>query len=204
MEIGFLLKGAVIGFSIAAPVGPIGVLCIRRSLAHGRAAGLVSGLGAATADGLYGAVAAFGLTSISAFLIAQESWFSLFGGLLLVGLGARIALARPLAEGVPANRVTVAGAYATTLVLTLSNPVTILMFAAIFVGLGIAPSPGNAASAGLLTAGVFLGSALWWAILSTGVGAVRPRFDASALLWVNRIAGAVIAGFGVIAIARLL
>ncbi|HUU54991.1 MAG TPA: LysE family transporter, partial [Armatimonadota bacterium] len=196
MDVVFLLKGLAIGFSIAAPVGPISLLCIRRSLAHGRAAGLASGMGAAAADGIYGAVAAFGLTSVSGFLVAQQQLFGMVGGVLLVGLGAQISLSLPPAEGAGSNRVTLARAYASTFVLTLSNPVTILMFAAIFAGLGIAAAA-DVGSAALLTAGVFLGSAVWWVILSAGVGASKSRFSPRTLVWVNRISGAVIAGFGI-------
>jgi len=203
LEISFLVKGMVIGLSIAAPVGPISLLCIRRSLAHGRRAGLASGMGAATADGIYGAVAAFGLTSVSGFLVVQQWWFGLIGGVLLVGLGAQILFSRPPTEGAGSKRVTLAGAYASTFVLTLSNPVTILMFAAIFAGLGIAAAA-DVGSAALLTAGVFLGSAMWWTILSAGVGASKSRLSPRALSWVNRAAGAVIAGFGIAAFARLL
>jgi threonine/homoserine/homoserine lactone efflux protein len=203
LEIAFLVKGLVVGFSIAAPVGPIGVLCVRRSLAWGRAAGLVSGMGAATADGLYGAVAAFGLTSISAFLLAHQTWFSLVGGVLLLALGARTLLSRPADPGNGAKRESPLEMYGSTFLLTLCNPVTILMFAAIFAGLGIAASARSIGSAALLTGGVFLGSALWWVILSGLVGATRSRFNPASLLWVNRLAGAVIAGFGVAALTRL-
>ena len=203
MDVGLVLKGLAIGFSIAAPVGPISLLCIRRSLAHGRAAGLASGMGAATADGIYGAVAAFGLTSVSGFLVAQQQWFGMVGGVLLVGLGMQISLSRPPTEGAGSNRVTLPGAYASTFVLTLSNPVTILMFAAIFAGLGIAAAA-DVSSAALLTAGVFLGSAVWWVILSAGVGASKSRFSPRTLVWVNRISGAVIAGFGIAAFVRVL
>jgi len=200
---GFLLKGLAIGLSIAAPVGPISLLCLRRSLAHGRSTGLASGLGAATADGLYGAIAAFGLTSVSGVLMAQQHWFAVIGGLLLIAIGARIAVSRPPSDGLLTRGAGLAAAYASTFVLTLSNPVTILMFAAIFAGLGIAAQAESARSAALLTAGAFLGSAAWWVILSAGVGATRSRFTPVSLLWVNRVSGAVIAAFGLAALARL-
>jgi threonine/homoserine/homoserine lactone efflux protein len=204
VEIAFLLKGLVIGFSIAAPVGSISLLCLRRSLTDGRTAGLASGLGAATADGLYGAVAAFGLTSISGVLVAQQLWFALVGGTLLIAIGGRIVLSPPPPEGASGDGRSLLGAYASTFLLTLSNPVTILMFVAIFAGLGITASSGDARSAALLAAGVFLGSAAWWVILSTAAHATRSRLTSRKLLWVNRISGAVIAGFGVAALGRLL
>lgn len=203
MDVAFLAKGLVVGFSIAAPVGPIGVLCVGRSLAWGRAAGLVSGMGAATADGIYGAVAAFGLTSISTFLLAHQKWFSLLGGGLLLALGVRTFLSRPAHRLDELKRESPLEMYGSTFLLTLCNPVTILMFAAVFAGLGIAASARSIGSAALLTGGVFLGSALWWVILSGVVGATRSRFDPASLLWVNRLAGAVIGGFGVAALARV-
>ncbi len=160
-------------------------------------------MGAATADGVYGAVAAFGLTSISAFLLAHQTWFSLLGGGLLLALGARTFFSRPADRINEAKRESPLEMYGSTFLLTLCNPVTILMFAAIFAGLGIAASARSIGSAALLTGGVFLGSALWWVILSAGVGATRSRFNPDSLLWVNRLAGAVIAGFGIAALARL-
>jgi threonine/homoserine/homoserine lactone efflux protein len=196
-----LLKGLAIGFAIAAPVGPIGVLCIRRALAHGMALGLASGLGAAVADAAYGAIAAFGLTIISTFLAGQRLWLQLLGGVFLCWLGVRTLLARPAQDA--ADRTRAAGliaAFASTLFLTLTNPTTILSFVAVFAGLGLADT-GDHVAALTLVAGVFLGSALWWLLLSGGVGMLRTRFDARGLLWVNRVSGAVIVAFGVFALA---
>jgi len=204
MELLFLLKGLVIGFSIAAPVGPIGVLCIRRTLAEGRLNGLVSGLGAATADATYGCVAGFGLTFISNFLVNQQLWLHLIGGAFLCILGFRTLLSKPAEQAAPSAGNGLAGAYASTLFLTLTNPVTILSFAAIFAGLGLAASPGSYASAGVLVLGVFTGSALWWLFLSSGVGLFRDRFNARGLQWVNRISGVVITGFGLFALFSLI
>lgn len=211
MDITFLLRGLVLGFSIAAPVGPIGVLCIRRTLADGRAAGLASGLGAATADALYGCIAGFGLTFLSGFLVSQQTWLRLAGGVFLCWLGIKTLLARPAphrpaAPGVPsAPGSGLAGAYASTLFLTLTNPLTILSFAAIFAGLGLAGSGGrDYASAAMLVLGVFLGSAVWWLLLSSGVGLFRERFTPCAMHWVNRLSGVVIAGFGAAALLSVL
>src|SRR5690242_13032805 len=135
--LGYWLRGLLLGFSIAAPVGPIGVLCIRRTLADGRVVGFVSGLGAATADAFYGAVAGFGLTVISALLIEQRFWLRLIGGGFLLYLGVRTVLARPAERAASAGGKGLAGAYGSTLFLTLTNPLTILSFAAIFAGLGV-------------------------------------------------------------------
>ena len=136
----FLLKGLIIGFSIAAPVGPIGVLCIRRTLAKGHASGLVSGLGAATADSVYGCVAGFGLTLVSSLLLEGQDWVRSMGGVFLLYLGIRTYLSKP-SDGVPPARgLDLAGDYLSTFLLTLTNPLTILSFAAIFAGLGLAIS----------------------------------------------------------------
>ena len=201
MSLPILLKGLILGFSIAAPVGPIGVLCIRRTLTDGRATGLVSGLGAASADALYGCIAGFGLTLLSDFLVSQQFWLRLMGGLFLFYLGIKTLLARPAQESASAQGTGLLGAYTSTLFLTLTNPMTILSFAAIFAGLGVASTDGDYASAALLVLGVFLGSALWWLLLSGGVSLFRARFNLSALTWVNRLSGAIILAFGVAAFA---
>jgi threonine/homoserine/homoserine lactone efflux protein len=203
MDVTFFLRGLIIGFSIAAPVGPIGVLCIRRTLVKGRVSGFVSGLGAATADAIYGCVAGFGLTFVSMFLIGQQGWFSLIGGVFLLYLGIKTFLARPSEEAASERGTGLLAAYGSTFFLTLTNPVTILAFAAIFAGLGIANRAGDYLSAGILVSGVFLGSALWWFILSAGVGLVRRKFDLQVLRWVNRISGLIIIGFGLVSILGL-
>jgi threonine/homoserine/homoserine lactone efflux protein len=197
MDTSFLFKGLLIGFSIAAPVGPIGVLCIRRTLAQGRLTGLLSGLGAATADALYGCVAGFGLTFVSTFLLDQQLWFKLVGSLFLLYLGLKSFLARPCGEAGPAQSKDFLGAYVSTFVLTLTNPATILSFMAVFAGLGLASAGGDYSAAASLVLGVFIGSALWWFLLSGGVGLFRVVFDARRLRWVNYLSGIIITGFGV-------
>ena len=198
-----LVRGMVIGFSIAAPVGPIGVLCIRRTLAEGRAAGLVSGLGAATADAAYGCIAGFGLTFISGVLVSGEFWFRLIGGAFLVYLGVRTLLARPADEAAAAGGSGLAAAYASTFFLTLTNPMTILSFMAVFASLGVANAGGDYGSAAILVLSVFAGSALWWFGLSGLVSLFRSRIDVRALRWVNRVSGVIIAGFGLLALVKL-
>ena len=200
MEISFLFRGIAIGFSIAAPVGPIGVLCIRRTLAQGRAIGLVSGLGAATADALYGCIAGFGLTFVSNILVSQQVWFRLIGGLFLCYLGIKTILTKPAEKAASATGNGLTGAYASTFFLTLTNPLTILSFAAIFAGLGLASAGENMLSAGALVLGVFIGSALWWLFLSGGASMLRAKFDPNALQWLNNISGAIITGFGLFAL----
>ncbi len=201
MDFNPVIIGLIIGFTIAAPVGPIGVLCIRRTLSEGRLSGFISGLGAASADAVYGCVAGLGLTFISGALIEQQAWLRLIGGLFLCYLGARTVLAKPEHSAALPQKNGLCSAYATTFVLTLANPMTILSFAAIFAGLGIAGSVEGYGSAGALVLGVFMGSAIWWSILSAGVGLLRERLDLRGLKWVNWVSGAIIVGFGLAAIA---
>lgn len=203
MNISLLLRGLVIGFSIAVPVGPIGILCIRRSLTQGWLVGLLTGLGAATADAIYGCVAGFGLTLISTVLINQAVGLRLVGGLFLCYLGIK-TLMEPALEVDLSSRTTAQGlikSYASTVFLTLTNPVTIFSFAAVFAGLGLASQQSNYASAGVLVSGVFLGSALWWVLLSLGVGLFRSHFNSRRLRWLNQISGLVLLVFGIIALS---
>ena len=204
MDVALVVRGVVIGFSIAAPVGPIGVLCIRRTLADGRAAGLFTGLGAATADAVYGAVAALGLTALTDALVGGQLWIRLIGGAFLLYLGVRTFLTRPAERAAAARPATgLLGAFASTFLLTLTNPMTILSFVAVFAALGLGTAnPEPLAAAGLVL-GVFAGSALWWLTLSGAVSLLRSRFDERGLQWVNRISGAVIALFGILAIGSL-
>jgi threonine/homoserine/homoserine lactone efflux protein len=204
MDVSLFLRGLVIGFSIAAPVGPIGVLCIRRTIAEGQLYGLVSGLGAATADALYGCVAAFGLTFISTFLIGNKLWLSLIGGLFLLYLGIKTLLSKPAEDAAKSEGKGLLGAYASTFLLTVTNPMTILSFVAIFAALGLGSTTGSYASALVLVLGVFCGSATWWLLLSGGVGLFRNKFNTKGLLWVNRISGAIITLFGIIALGGVI
>jgi threonine/homoserine/homoserine lactone efflux protein len=205
------LRGLIIGFSIAAPVGPIGVLCIRRTLAEGRLAGFLSGLGAASADMLYGAVAAFGLTAVQELLLGGASWLRLIGGIFLLYLGVRTFFSKPSDGTAATARAGLAGVYFSTFFLTISNPLTILSFIAIFAGLRLpfhhvsgmlreGEAGGSYASAGSMVLGVFSGSAAWWLTLSTGVGLLREKFTPALLIWVNRLAGVLILSFGLVAL----
>jgi threonine/homoserine/homoserine lactone efflux protein len=200
MDVAFLLRGLVIGFSIAAPVGPIGVLCIRRTLVECRASGFVSGLGAATADAVYGCIAGLGLTFFSNILINQQTWLRLIGGLFLCYLGVKTFLAKPVERVAFYKGSDLIGTYTTAFFLTLTNPMTILSFSAIFAGLGLASTNGSYGSAGSLVLGVFIGSSLWWLILCCSVGVFRERFDPLRLQWINIISGVIITGFGLVAL----
>ncbi len=198
-----LLRGLALGFGIAAPVGPIGLLCIRRTLAEGRACGLATGLGAATADACYGAVAAFGLTFLSGLVLAGQESLRLLGGLFLCYLGFRTATAPPAPQAAAADGRGLWGAYLSTFALTLTNPMTILSFGVLFAGLGLART-GDYGTAAALVGGVGLGSASWWLLLTGVVGLLRGRMNDALLRGVNRVAGIGIAGFGLWILAGLL
>lgn len=197
------LKGLLIGFAIAVPVGPIGFLCLRRTLVYGRLTGFVSGLGAATADAFYGLVAALGLTAISAFLLRAETWLQLIGGTFLVFLGLRTALAKsPVADiedgelPPPPPQRSWPAAFFSTFALTLASPATILAFMAIFAGVGLASEADTPLHAFELVGGVFSGSAAWWLALSLGAGALRDRLHARTLHTVHVVSGLFITALG--------
>lgn len=199
MATSFLLKGLILGFAIAAPVGPIGLLCIQRTVQFGRLSGLFSGLGAAFADMIYGIIAAFGLTLISEFLFAHQFWLRVVGGAFLIILGIRTMLAKSHVKDNRVTHKTLITDFVSTFFLTMTNPLTILSYLAIFAGLGLADMRGNYFHAAWLVFGVFLGSALWWLILSEGVTLFREKVSQKVMTWINLIAGAMIAIFGLIA-----
>lgn len=205
MNLSVLLRGMLMGFAIAAPVGPIGVLCIRRTLANGRATGFASGMGAATADLIYGIIAALGLTAVADLLTGISLWTRLCGGLFLCYLGIRTYLERPAER--PAEAATTRGlfgAYVSTFALTITNPATIIAFVAVFAGLGATQGVKSYSETILLVIGVFSGSALWWLLLSSGVNLLRSRITTSILGWVNRAAGVIIFAFGAFALISLI
>jgi len=200
------LKGLIIGFAIAAPVGPIGVLCIQRSLHDGFRVGLMTGLGAAFADGTYGLIAGFGLTAISSILVAQQFWIRIIGGVFLLYLGVKILRT-------PARDRSATGhsdrspwhAFMTTYFLTVTNPMTILSFVAIFAGLGLGTTDIAYSDAILLVAGITSGSAVWWLLLSGGVAYIlHKRVSSSFMRVMNWISGGIILTFGLTALSVLI
>jgi len=203
MEGSVFLRGLLLGFSIAAPVGPIGVLCIRRTLGAGILSGIVSGLGAALADSLYGTVAAFGLTALSGLLLTHSDGLRLGGGLFLVYLGGKTFLARPAAVVSGSDAAGRLRDFSSALLLTLTNPMTILSFTAIFAGLGFGGGQSGLPPAGWLVGGVFSGSLLWWVLLSSLVGRFRHRLGFAALRLINRVSGIILLGFGLISLFSL-
>lgn len=196
----FTARGFILGFTIAAAVGPISLLVIRRTLSEGRVVGLASGLGVATADATYGAIAAFGLGALSQALVEARQLLGLVGGLFLLWLAWRTARAEPHdPAAIRPRRGGLAGAYLSILALTLTNPMTILSFGALFAGLGVTSA--DTADAGLVTLGVLLGSGAWWVVLTSVVSALRTRVTPT---WVHRInlaSGVAIGGFAVLSIA---
>lgn len=203
MELIFVIKGIILGFSIAAPVGPIGVLCIRRTLAKGMLNGFLSGVGTATADALYGCIAAFGVTMVATFFIDNQFYLRLLGGLFLLYLGYTTFRSIPAETAAKAGDQELLGAYASAFFLTLTNPMTIMSFAAVFAGLGIGETGDNYTLAGLLVLGVFIGSMFWWLLLSGMVNALRATFDTKRLKYVNQFSGFIIAGFGFLSLLTI-
>jgi threonine/homoserine/homoserine lactone efflux protein len=199
MTADYLIKGLIVGFSIAAPVGPIGVLVIRRTLTEGRISGFVTGLGAAVADGTYGFIAGFGLTSVSDFLLAQQVWLKLFGGLFLLYLGIKTFLSKAATKEAQINSSGLLKNFSSTLLLTITNPITILSFFAIFAGLGLGQEKANYLSSASLVAGVFVGSAGWWLILSSTLTIFRNKITTNGLTWINRCSGLLILSFAILA-----
>jgi threonine/homoserine/homoserine lactone efflux protein len=195
------VQGLVLGLSVAAPVGPIGLLCIRRTLTAGRLTGFVSGLGAATADLAYGCIAAFGLTTVTIALTSNARWLQLIGGCFLFYLGVQTFRANPATHAAAAEQRGLWSAYLSTLALTITNPVTILAFAAMFAAIGAGNTRGDYAGSLLVALGVFIGSAAWWLFLSAGVSLLRNRFEERQLRWVNWASGVMIVAFGVLAVA---
>jgi threonine/homoserine/homoserine lactone efflux protein len=201
MDFGFFLKGFLIGISIAAPVGPIGLLTIRRTLAFGRIAGFMSGLGAATADAVFGSIAAFGITAISSVLIGAKVYLGVVGGVFLVYLGWQTFVSKP-AENTAESRASSLGViYVSTFALVLTNPISILYFTAIISSVGAA---GNLVSASFMVFGVFLGSVMWWFFLSFIASLLKTRINSTNLKLVNQVSGIIITAFGVWAVTSVL
>jgi threonine/homoserine/homoserine lactone efflux protein len=195
----YLLKGLIIGFSLAVPVGPINLLCLRRSLADGRRIGFVSGLGAAAADTTYAAVAAVGLTTVTSFLVNHRPWLQLLGGLFLIVLGLHTMWTRtpPRSQAVAVHVGRLRDAFMSTYVYTLVNPLLIIVFTGVFASFGLGWQPGRSLDALELIGGVFLGSSLWWLTLTMLAGTFGRHLDGGTLRWINIIAGGLIVAIGV-------
>ena len=206
MELLLFCKSMLLGLAVAAPLGPIGVLCINRTLERGFWAGVAGGMGTALADAIYASLAAIGFSALTATLTTLAPWLKLAGGLFMLWLGWKSLRPNPqrAAEPVRTNEFRgLSGTIAATLLLTLTNPVTIFSFAALFAGLGVTDTPG-AVNALAVVAGVFLGSLLWWFLLSGGVALAQRRLPEGFSLCVSRMSGVVLMGFGFYALGSLL
>jgi threonine/homoserine/homoserine lactone efflux protein len=204
MNIGLFFKGLVIGFLISIPVGPIGVLCIQRTLNKGKLHGIVSGLGAATADAVYGFVAAFGLTFVSNFLVKEQIWLRLAGGIFLFYIGVKVFLFKLERQTATGDNTSYVRDYVSMLFLTLANPITFFAFAAIFASLGLVNMSEHHIIALLLVAGVFVGAGLWWLLLSGIAATFLGKLLYNRSTWLNKISGIVIIVFGLFVLLSLI
>ena len=201
MDLGLLLKGLVVGFVVAAPAGPVAMLCLHRTIEEGRLSGIATGLGAAVADTFYGGLAALGVGFVADFVATEATPLRLGGGVLLCVLGLATLLRRPRLGPVADDHLTLLGSFASAFALTLANPFTILAFVAIFTGLGLEVLADQRLDAAALVGGVLVGALLWWMTLAVGSALFRHRFTERGLMWVTRSSGLVILGFGVAALA---
>jgi len=202
-ELLFLVQGVIIGFAMAVPVGPVGILCIRKTLAEGHARGLIIGIGAATGDALYASLAAFGLTFISDTIAANQLWLRLIGGGVLLFLGIRTYYARPKDPRIHFESTGILRSYVYAFLLVITNPVTVFAFIAVFAAFGLGHAL-NVVSASLLVIGVFLGSGTWFLTLSYIATQFRDKLDKDGFRWVNRVAGILILISAMIALAGVL
>jgi threonine/homoserine/homoserine lactone efflux protein len=205
VALGFLLKGLLVGIVIAVPVGPVGVLCIRRTILHGRLAGFISGLGAASADAVFGIIAAFGLTFVSEMLFEYQDWLRLGGAAFLLYIGISAFTVDP-PEGTQARRDRDGrlADYASAFALTITNPITILVFLAIFAAIGFTGPGATMGPAAILVLGVWLGSLLWWAGLASLAGLARLSFSRDHLVWINRGSGGILVSCGAVLLGSVL
>ena len=190
------IKGIAVGFAIAAPVGPVGILCIERSLTKGVFYGLASGMGAALADAIFGAIATFGVSFVADFLDRQQFWFQLAGSVLLLAMGVHAVVAKRQPPSARAETSDLAHDWATTFLLTITNPITIFSLTAVVVAAGISTGTETLLGGGLVTAGVFLGSALWWTVLCGGVSFFHGQVPDAYLRWIRKVSGGIMLFFG--------
>lgn len=199
------LRGIAIGFAIAAPIGPVGILCIRKALADGHLAAFVAGLGAAVADTVFGGVAAFGIGAVMSFIDGQMVTLKVVGGLFMLGLGIHTwRSATVMVEVEPGKGPGMARDFVSTFAITITNPGTIFGVAGVFAALGPMGRPGVGWATGLLVAGIFAGSSLWWLTLSAVASAARTRFTPERMRRFNHLSGAMLLVFGAAALGSLL
>lgn len=208
-----LIPGVLIGFIVAAPIGPINLICIRRTLTFGSFIGFISGLGAAMADGIFAAIIGFGLTAIRHWIEGYSQLLQIIGGALLLGFGIHTYLADPLhgrelvcAGDRPRAAPSLVRSFASTFALALSNPATLFAFAALFTGFGgfIGIADPSLAQAGFVVAGVLCGAGLWWLTITTVVGAFHARINVRVMRVITHASGAVVSAFGLGMLAHVL
>jgi len=200
----YFYKGLFVGFVIAAPVGPVAIMCIHRTLCQGKLAGYVSGLGAALADTFFGAIAAFGFSFIAAPLIDHNNWLRFGGGVALCLIGLRSLLTRKMPLPATRDNKNLIGDFVSAFLVTLTNPITVISFAAIYAAINIPHLAENTRWGMALTLGVLIGAAVWWFLLTTVAGVFHGRIAERGVLWINRISGAVILSFGVLLLISLI
>jgi threonine/homoserine/homoserine lactone efflux protein len=191
------VRGVAAGFAISAPVGPVNVLCISQTLVKGPRAGVISGLGAAAADTIYGSIAGFSISFIISFLKREEFWIRIFGGMVLIGIGVLYYFKKPRPLSEQRRETSVHAEFATAFLLNLTNPTTVLSFLAVLALLGLGEHRAWWLT-GLMVAGIFTGAMIWWIILTVASNHFRDRFNDGATVWMNRIAGLAIGGFGLL------
>ena len=198
MEIEFLIKGLIVGFLASIPLGPVGVLCIQRTINKGRTSGVFSGMGAATVDSFYALVAAFGLTFIINFIVEQQFYIQLIGGGVLIFLGVKIFNTNPIRQIRRHRRKKnkLIEDYFSVFLLTLSNPLALFLFVAAFAGIGMVGSDNRSLKSSFIILGVFLGAMIWWFALTFFINLFRKKFRLKQLWWINKIAGLIIIIFG--------
>jgi threonine/homoserine/homoserine lactone efflux protein len=197
--------GIIIGFAIAAPVGPVGVLCAQRTITRGPVAGLVSGLGAAIADSIFGMIAAFGLSIVAEWIFEHQIWVRLVGGIFLLVLGVRILRKRPPhpAASAPVNDDAVKH-FVSTFVLTITNPITILSLAGIFAAFGVVERIATLAQGWILVAGVLVGSSLWWLLIALVAGLFRRWISHEGMRYVSMTSAGIMLAFGIYALGSVI
>ncbi|PLX19821.1 MAG: lysine transporter LysE [Marinilabiliales bacterium] len=205
MELGFFIKGLIVGFLASIPLGPVGVLCIQRTINKGRFSGIISGMGADTVDSFFALVAALGLTFIINFIEEQQFFIQIIGGGVVVFLGAKIFYTNPVKQIRRHRRKKnkLIEDYFSVLFLTISNPLAIFLFVAAFAGIGIVSSKDNSLDSSLIVGGVFVGAMAWWAILTFFIDLFRKRFRLKQLWWINKIAGVILVIFGALAMLTI-
>jgi len=206
MVLTLLIKGIIVGLLASIPLGPIGIICIQRTINKGKLSGFLSGMGAASADTIFAAIAGFSLSFIISFIQEQQVFFQAVGGLIVFGLGIKIFYTNPVRQLRRHKRKqnNLLEDYLSVLLVTITNPLAVFLFIALFASLGVVVEGENILLSLVATSGVLIGAMLWWYILTTLVDIFRDKFRLKQLWWINKLSGAVIFTLGAVAIFGLL